>query len=89
MSKRYIQNKKIIQSKIGEEVVMMDMDSGYYFGLNSVASSIWHKLSVEISLQDLVEKLFQEFKVDKQTCESDTLELLKDMLERNIIREIE
>jgi hypothetical protein len=89
MSKRYIQNKKIIQSKIGEEVVMMDMDSGYYFGLNSVASSIWHKLSVEISLQDLVEKLLQEFKVDKQTCESDTLELLKDMLERNIIREIE
>jgi hypothetical protein len=57
--------------------------------LNSVASSIWHKLSVEISLQDLVEKLLQEFKVDKQTCESDTLELLKDMLERNIIREIE
>ena len=89
MSKRYIQNKKIIQSKIGEEVVMMDMDSGFYFGLNSVASSIWHKLFVEISLEDLVEKLLHEFKVDRQTCESDTLELLKDLLERNIIREIE
>ena len=38
MKEKYIQNKKIIQSKIGEEVVMMDMDSGFYFGLNSVAS---------------------------------------------------
>ena len=59
MKEKYIQNKKIIQSKIGEEVVMMYMDSGFYFGLNSVASAIWSKLENEITFDDLVEELLK------------------------------
>lgn len=89
MSKRFIQNKKIIQSTIGDEVVMMDMDSGFYFGMNGVGSVIWHHLSNEITLDDLISKLMSEFKVNKQTCESDTIEFLDSLLEKNIIRVVE
>jgi len=89
MSKRYIQNKKIIQSKIGEEVVMMDIDSGFYFGMNGVGSVIWKHLSTAITLDELVHKMMNEFKVDKQTCEADTIEFLDNLLEKNIIRVLE
>ena len=89
MSKRFIQNKKIIQSTIGDEVVMLDMDSGFYFGMNGVGSVIWRHLSNEITLDDLVEKLMSEFKVNKQTCEADTIEFLDSLLEKNIIRVVE
>jgi len=86
MKEKYIQNKKIIQSKIGEEVVMMDMDSGFYFGLNSVASAIWAKLEHEITFDDLVEELLKEYTVEKTLCENDTKELLEQFREKNIIR---
>jgi hypothetical protein len=89
MSKRFIQNKKIIQSTIGEEVVMMDMDSGFYFGMNGVGSVIWRHLSKEITLDDLIDKLMSEFNVNKQTCEADTIEFLDNLLEKNIIRVVE
>lgn len=89
MSKRFIQNKKIIQSTIGDEVVMMDMDSGFYFGMNGVGSVIWRHLSNEITLDDLISKLMSEFKVNKQTCEVDTIEFLDSLLEKNIIRVVE
>lgn len=83
---RFVQNKAIVQSKIGEEVVMLDMDSGFYFGLNSVASVIWGMMATEISFEDLIEKLMTVFDVDRSICESDTRELLDQMLEKNIIR---
>ena len=89
MGNQYIQNKKIIQSKIGEEVVMMDMDSGFYFGINSVGSVIWQHLSEAIYLDDLVDKLIKDFNIDKKTCESDTIEFLNDLLGKGIIKIVE
>lgn len=87
--KRFIQNKKISQSKIRDEVVMMDIDSGFYFGINGVGSVIWQHLSTAISLEDLVSNLMEEFNVDKQTCESDTMEFINNLLEKKIIRVVE
>jgi hypothetical protein len=85
----YIQNKEIIQSKIGDEVVMLDMDSGYYFGLNSVASVIWALMENEISFDLLIDALMTKFEVERSVCESDTQELIDQMLEKKIIRKVE
>lgn len=85
---RFIQNKTIVQSKIGEEVVMLDMESGFYFGLNSVASVIWGLLAEEIGFDKLIDQLMAQFDVERSLCESDTQELLEEMLEKNIIRKV-
>ncbi len=83
---RYLQNKEIIQSKIGEEVVMLDVESGFYFGLNSVASIIWSLLEKEIAFDELISQLMSQFEVERALCEQDTQELLDQLLEKNIIR---
>ena len=85
---RFIQNKTIVQSKIGEEVVMLDMESGFYFGLNSVASVIWGMLKEEIGFEQLIDQLMSQFEVERALCEADTHELLDQMLEKNIIRKV-
>ena len=77
MIERFIQNKEIVQSKIGEEVVMLDMESGFYFGLNSVASVIWGLLADEICFDKLIDQLMAQFNVERALCEADTLELLE------------
>ncbi|MEY4868329.1 MAG: hypothetical protein RIT36_1228 [Bacteroidota bacterium] len=88
MIERFIQNKEIVQSKIGEEVVMLDMESGFYFGLNSVASVIWGLLAEGIGFEKLIDQLMAQFDVERALCEADTLELLDQMLEKNIIRKV-
>lgn len=86
MVERFVQNKEVIQSKIGDEVVMLDIDSGFYFGLNSVGSEIWSHLSEPITIEDLLNKLMARFDIDKETCQKDTLEFMTQLLEKNIIR---
>jgi DNA transposition AAA+ family ATPase len=88
MKKKYIQNKKVIQSKIGDEVVMLDMDSGFYFGLNSVASIIWGKLEKEMSIDEIISDLLNDYNIDKLTCEEETKDFLEQLLEKNIIKEV-
>ncbi len=86
MVTKYIQNKKVIQSAIGEEVVMLDIDSGFYFGLNSVASIIWRKLEKEISLEEIISELLEDYNIDEVTCENETRIFLNQLLEKNIIK---
>lgn len=86
MVTKYIQNKKVIQSAIGEEVVMLDMDSGFYFGLNSVASIIWRKLEKEISFEEIISELLEDYNIDEVTCENETRIFLNQLLEKNIIK---
>ena len=88
MSAKYIQNKTVIQSKIGDEVVMLDMDSGFYFGLNSVASIIWMKLESAKSFEEVVNELLEEFSIDRQTCVNDTRVFWDQLLEKNIIKQV-
>jgi hypothetical protein len=68
---------------------MLDVESGFYFGLNSVASVIWEMMKEKVDLGSIVDALMKEFDVDKSTCESDTLELLGQMAEKKIIRIVE
>jgi hypothetical protein len=85
----YIQNAEIIQSKIGEEVVMLDMESGFYFGLNSVASIIWGMMKDGITFEVLCNQLMEQFDVERSLCEADTQELIDQLLEKKIIRVVE
>jgi hypothetical protein len=85
----YIQNTEIIQSKIGEEVVMLDMESGFYFGLNSVASIIWGMMKDGITFETLCNQLMEQFDVERSLCEADTQELIDQLLEKKIIRVVE
>jgi hypothetical protein len=68
---------------------MLDMESGFYFGLNSVASIIWALMEKGISFEDLCDQLIEQFDVERALCESDTQELIDQLLEKKIIRVIE
>ncbi len=88
MKKKQLQHKKVIQSKIGDEVVMLDMDSGFYFGLNSVASIIWGKLEKEVSFDEIILDLLNEYNIDKLTCENETKIFLDQLVAKNIIKKV-
>lgn len=67
---------------------MLDIESGYYFGLNSVASAIWNHLEHPVAWDTLIDLLMQTFEVSRDVCEADTKELIDLMLNKGIIREI-
>ena len=67
---------------------MLDMESGFYFGLNSVASVIWGLMANEIGFEELIDQLMAQFEVERSLCETDIKELLDQMLEKNIIRRL-
>lgn len=78
-------NTQIVCSEIDGEKVMMDINSGEYFGLDSVGARVWDLIEKPIKISVLVELLMQEFDVSKDVCIEDTLEFINLLLEKNLI----
>jgi hypothetical protein len=79
-------NDEILHASVGsEEVVMMSVPAGRYYGLNAVASRIWELLETPKTIAQVCAQISEEFEVDAQTCESEVLKFVQDLLDNGIV----
>lgn len=66
-----------LTNPVGDETVLLDMQTGDYLGLDPVASTIWSLLRTPHTLNSLVKALMEEYEVGEEDCRRDTLEFLQ------------
>lgn len=80
---------EIMHSDLGDQVVMMDLDAGAYYGLNAVGARIWTYAEEPIALATVVDKLLEEFEVERGECEVAVGEFVEGMIERKVVEVVE
>jgi len=71
------------------ELVMMDVDQGTYFAINSVGSHIWTMLETPQSMADLTASVVRSFKAgDTAQVSADVERFLNDLSANNLIDEV-
>jgi hypothetical protein len=78
-------NPNIVTSTLDGEIVMMSVENGEYYGLDEIGTRIWGLLEKPVLIEELINSLINEFEVDRQECEHDTLEFLEDLFSKNLI----
>lgn len=78
-------NNEILTTEIDDEIGMMNIKHGLYYTLNPVGKNIWSYLSNGIVVEDLINKLVDEYDVSKRTCSLDVLELIKLLKDNGLI----
>ena len=78
-------NPEIISSKIDDEVVMMSIEEGKYFGLDPIGSIIWELLETPQSLAEIIPHLQKNFDVSQEQCQEDCSKFVLDMLNKNTL----
>jgi hypothetical protein len=77
--------KDQVYSDLAEEMVIMNLKTGKYYGLNFVGARVWNLIQNSIRVRDIRDTLLREYDVDSVQCESDLLLLLKDMEANGLI----
>lgn len=71
------------------EVVMMDMQSGQYFGLSGIGPHIWATLEHTTSAHTIIDTIRDTFAVDApHDPEADILAFLDSLLENGLIEKV-
>lgn len=71
--------------QLEDQMVILDLSSGIYFGLNQVGSRIWDLIKQGRALGEIATVVAGEFDVTAAEVEADTLELANELLSRKLI----
>ena len=79
-------NPEQLFTMIDDEVVMLNIKLEEYLNLNSHASYIWQQLETPHSFVELTEQLYSVYNVEKKVCIKDTLDFIREFVEKDIIQ---
>lgn len=71
-----VQAQDVVSEELGEEVVMLSLESNAYYSTNDIGAEIWKRIGQPIRVRELVIDLMEAFDVDTSQCEQDVLEFL-------------
>jgi hypothetical protein len=85
LTSRVVRASEAITAAVDEELVMMDMEAGKYYGLNTVGAAIWQLLESPISVLDLCTTLTQSFEVPSERCTKEVLQFLEQLHAKGLV----
>lgn len=84
-------NQKIIfadtvfAQEVDGEMVLLDMESENYFGLDEVGTAIWHAMQENETLQEVLESLLEQYEVEAEVLERDLSDFVEKLLESGLV----
>lgn len=80
----------VVFQTLQDEMVLLNLHTGVYFGLNAVGTRIWQLIQVhqEAPLNNVLDALVDEYNVRRDRCTGDLLKLVA-RLEENRLLEID
>jgi Coenzyme PQQ synthesis protein D (PqqD) len=75
----------VLTAEIDKQIVMMDIESGRYLGLDDIGSVIWQRLETPRTFGDLVDGLVADYNADRSVIADDVRKLLLDMATHDVV----
>ena len=81
----FVKNQDFIWSEVGGEAVLLNVESGDYFGLNDVGLSFWEKIDGQTPLSKIISLMLDEYEVEEPVLLQDLDELSAQMLSKGLL----
>jgi hypothetical protein len=84
-SSRVARNNEVLHASAGEELVMMSIEAGNYYGLDPIGRRIWEIIGEPQTVSGICARLIAEYDVPPEVCECEVLAFLSELAEQRII----
>ena len=86
MIKNYtIHESDIVSEEINNEIVVINLETGFYYSLNKIASVIWNLISKRIPHKQILEYIILNNAVKEEIAQKDLDELLSKLIKERLI----
>ena len=75
----------LISAPVNNEVVILSVERGTYYGLDEIGTEIWQRLELPMRIDMLCEELAAKYAADRQTIERDVLALLESLFAEGLV----
>jgi hypothetical protein len=78
-------NRDVVARQVGEEMVLLDLESGTYYTLNEVGAVVWRKLGAGETLDAIVDAIVTEFDAEAPAVRDDVARLVADLRSHRLL----
>jgi len=89
LNKKVIFAETVFAQEVDGEMVLLDMNSENYFGLDAVGTDIWQAIQEKETLQEVLETLLEQYDVEEDVLKKDLLAFVEKLKESELIEVIE
>ena len=75
----------VLWSEVGDDIVLLNLAKGNYFGLDGVGSRIWSLIVAKTSRDEILSTIGREYEIDLDRARQDLDALFKDLVEEGLI----
>ncbi|MGB2903507.1 MAG: PqqD family protein [Candidatus Dechloromonas phosphoritropha] len=76
---------QVMAREVGEEIVILDLAGGSYFGLDPVGARIWELMSEGRTLGEICATMLEEYEVTAEQLQGDVIKLAGELAERGLV----
>jgi hypothetical protein len=84
-----VRDSEPLPTTVDEEVIVLSVRAGAYFGFNRIGSEIWNMLSEPRRVGEILDTLAQSHEVDLDTMTRDVTQFLQTLIERRLVRVVD
>jgi hypothetical protein len=86
MDSKIVGETNIVFNEMDGETIMMSIENGEYYGINSIGSRIWTLLESPKAVSEICDTLLRDYDVTPEQCAQDVLHFLNKMAEKGVVR---
>ena len=86
LDERAFATTRLLCKDLGDEVVLLDLKTETYFGLNAIGSRFWHVVTTAPAIRDAIAVMIEEYDVAPDELERDMMALIEDLVGRGLLR---
>ena len=76
----------LVYQELDGEMVLLNMQSGQYFGIDEIGSKIWALLEEKVMPVDIVKRLITEYEVTEEDCQQQVAEFLDELAQEGLVK---
>ena len=85
LTSRVKANRDVVFRDLQGELVLLNLKSGVYFGLDPVGTRMWQLLHEHRSLHEVLAALLDEYDVAETRCERDLVGFVRALVENELV----
>lgn len=79
-------SESIVYAELEGEAVLLNVDSGTYFGLNEIGTEIWKRSEQGFTLEEIIEQLCCEYDAERSVLTNDVDRFVVALTEHGLVR---
>jgi len=75
----------VVWSQVGEDIVILNVASGYYFGLGGVAARVWSFIVAQTATDEILTNIILEYEVEADRARNELQALVDDLVRERLV----